>query len=879
MLDLEVLSRLGAKTAASEEDVARARGGSDFELRDDAERFESTSRRPPLPPLSNAELTALVSPEAILKVIEFEVSSEAAYHKRYEFPIKPGADSGITIGIGYDLGYNTPEAVKHNLAGLLADEQIKALCQVCGLTKGQAADALPTVKAIRLPWEKALQLFQIATVPRFAQMVRETFPNADELKGHAFGALFSLVYNRGNSLEGERRREMATIAELMADRKFADIPEQFEAMKRLWINDPSCRGVVLRRHAEAILFQRGLDLRSAAPAPTAVAADATMHERFSPSDDAKREGDGATYEELPEDGTFHERFDSSWEKVSWASDERSPDYSHIPDRALSGKTFLFGPNDLELLIACNSFAPTRESGRIIFALRGAQLVTALDDQNTMERQENREALTLREVRPNHRELRCVIGVYDTGRGRMSGYTASTIPNPKAIASYVGGGTPSNMMLTGCYTFEVGWHQPTKPDKKIPGCLIENARQKAVLRTRQDHTFDIGDAIDDASPCGDNLHPAKGEGPFPFSSWGCLVVKGSVDPLKEGDRASVSHTGEWARFRRALGLAETGTADHGRTFDVVLLTGLEAAIARDVGERRLDPAGDIVSRQLYRLRQGSTGPRAQQLRHALGLPAGAVFDHRVASKLPAKVSRSDGVYAVADDGKLGWAVFAPPIAIAQAERLERTQGVPGGTKRDTIAYELGLLNAAQQHAAGAQGEAYQESLKSAIVDMGSAALLASGNFLLREAELMLQSYICKADGVGRLIDRDALRKRVDDAAKSNTGALRHVLIVVLKSASFSFATDAMLGRIVDFVLQDLVSPYVGPAGNAVVAARRRRERTVRPLEPPHRSALWINRHDRGRRGTQEQARCPLRPRGDAACPTDGGNRAPLRYPSS
>ena len=815
MLDLEVVHRLGAETAASEDEVACAHRLRDFELVEDRvlEGMRGV-KRPPIATLSKAELVTLVSPEAILKVIEFEVTSEAAYHKRYEFPIKPGADSGITIGIGYDLGFNPPEAVKRDLAGLLPEDQIAALSAVCGLTKDAADQARASVGSIRLPWEKALQLFETATVPRFAQMVRETFANADELKGHAFGALFSLVYNRGNKLTGDRRREMAKIAELMAERRFAEIPEQFEDMKRIWINDPKCSGVVKRRHAEAILFQRGLDLRTAAP--IVVAAASTL-ERYAPSDLAKRDGDGATYEELPEDGVLHERAHGEWEKVAWASDERSPDYSHIPDRALSGTTFGFGPNDFELLIAANSFAPVRENGRIIFALRGAQLVTALTDPTPMERQENRAALILCEVRPNHRELRCVIGVYDSVRGRLSGYTGSTVPNPKAVASYVGGGDPSNMMLTGCYKFDVGWHQESRSDRKIPGCLIENSRQRAVLRTRQDYTFDIGDAIDDASPCGDNLHPGKSEGPFPFSSWGCLVVKGSVDPLRDGDRASAGHTGEWARFRRSLGLAEVGTGDHGRTFDVVLLTGLEAAIACDVGARKLDPAGEVASRQLYRLRQGSTGPRVQQLRQVLGLAEGTVFDHRVAQKLAAHVRRADGIYSPADDARLAWAILAPTVVVAQAGGLERTGGKRDVTSdRNAIAYELGLLEAARRHGNGPEGKAYQESLRSAIVDVGSAALLASGNFLLREAETMLRSYICQRDGLGRILDRDALRQRVDEAAKSNIGVLRHVLVVILKSASFSFVPDDTLGRIVDFMLSDFVAPHLGSAGTAVVA---------------------------------------------------------------
>jgi hypothetical protein len=36
-----------------------------------------------------------------------EVTSQSVYNKKYTSPIMPGGDSGVTFGLGTDLGYIT----------------------------------------------------------------------------------------------------------------------------------------------------------------------------------------------------------------------------------------------------------------------------------------------------------------------------------------------------------------------------------------------------------------------------------------------------------------------------------------------------------------------------------------------------------------------------------------------------------------------------------------------------------------------------------------------------------------------------------------------------------------------------------------------------
>jgi hypothetical protein len=75
----------------------------------------------------------------------------------------------------------------------------------------------------------------------------------EKLPPDAQGAVLSLVFNRGASCAGERRREMRAIRdELAGGLALARIAEQCEAMQRLW---PEVRGLRDRRVREAGLVR------------------------------------------------------------------------------------------------------------------------------------------------------------------------------------------------------------------------------------------------------------------------------------------------------------------------------------------------------------------------------------------------------------------------------------------------------------------------------------------------------------------------------------------------------------------------------------------------------------------------------------------------
>jgi hypothetical protein len=407
---------------------------------------------------------------------------------------------------------------------------------------------------------------------------------------------------------------------------------------------PQIRGLMERRQKP---FMAALDsaVVSSDPAPTEAPHQGTSRPAFS------REGDGQHWDDsFEEDGhpDVVARGDEGWSKVHWAkNDEESTEYRHIAKSPYKGSTFDFSSDDLELLISLNAFEPLRDRGKIIFALRGAELVAANgasgDDKF---HQVGRPALHLRESRPDHQHFLCVIGVYDTNRRLLSGFIASTVPCRQAVYSYANGGAASNMLPTGCYRLVVGTHNGRL------GCLTEN-EEFTVLRTTKDYVYDTKDSWDDTFP-GDNLHPAFANSSANFSSWGCQTVRGNCPTGTD------SFSGEYKEFRHELGLVKPGTGDYGLKFSYVMLTGLEAASAHN--------SPDGARAELVRLRHGSSGDRVRALQQKLGLSADGVFDAKLKKALAEhqrkELGWADGIYSPEMDGLLKYDIFASsPVAAA------------------------------------------------------------------------------------------------------------------------------------------------------------------------------------------------------------------------
>lgn len=206
-------------------------------------------------PTNNA-ISLQLSRKAIEAIIFEEVTSVEYYNKVHTRPSWPGGESGITIGIGYDLGYNTRAQIIADWRGRIAEADLEILLACSGKKAEAAADIakLPRIRSINVPYTEAYKVFVSRTLPRFTAMTQAIYPGLAGLKPDAIGALVSMVYNRGNDLKGPRRKEMKAIVPLVAAKDYKGIADQVRASKRLWIGK-GLDGLLRRRDNEAVLIE------------------------------------------------------------------------------------------------------------------------------------------------------------------------------------------------------------------------------------------------------------------------------------------------------------------------------------------------------------------------------------------------------------------------------------------------------------------------------------------------------------------------------------------------------------------------------------------------------------------------------------------------
>lgn len=216
----------------------------------------------------------LISQAAIDLIVSEEVTSKAVYESKYRRPEWPGGASGLTIGIGYDVGagVSTKAQLWADWKGLIPDNMILRLEPAIGVTGQRAASLTAEIRnSVDVPWNAAMAVFEKVDVPRWYARCAKVLPNFDDLSLDCKGALLSLAYNRGASFDndGDRYREMRAIKAHMAARAYSKIPAELRSMKRLWVGK-GLDGLLARREREAALFENGLKPGAAktAPAPT-----------------------------------------------------------------------------------------------------------------------------------------------------------------------------------------------------------------------------------------------------------------------------------------------------------------------------------------------------------------------------------------------------------------------------------------------------------------------------------------------------------------------------------------------------------------------------------------------------------------------------------
>lgn len=218
----------------------------------------------PAPPATPALHNLTVSEKTVEKIIEWECSDRRTYEKTLSHPTWPGGNSGVTIGIGYDVGYYTKETIAHDWAGLLSDSDIARLQSVSGLKGSAAKAALGQVRDIDVTWEKALKVFHLVSVPKYARSTAKAYPGINRLPPDAQGMLLSITYNRGvpDPEQPARFQELFEIKRLLGQSLV--LPELVDAIaaqvvksKRLWVGK-GLDGLLGRRDEEARIIRASI---------------------------------------------------------------------------------------------------------------------------------------------------------------------------------------------------------------------------------------------------------------------------------------------------------------------------------------------------------------------------------------------------------------------------------------------------------------------------------------------------------------------------------------------------------------------------------------------------------------------------------------------
>jgi GH24 family phage-related lysozyme (muramidase) len=196
------------------------------------------------------------SKNALDLILQYEVGGGKSYFEKcLAKPTWPGGASGFTLGIGVDCGYYTPQELE-KMFYFLPKDQLQVVKNASG-KKGQAGKEYTKNHkdcGIVITWDQAIDMFNNLIWAKFAKLAERAFPKLDKLHDDAYGAIVSLVFNRGSSLIGDSRLEMRNIRDLIPKKNYKAIAKEFRKMKRIW-EGKNLDGLLTRREAEAKLIE------------------------------------------------------------------------------------------------------------------------------------------------------------------------------------------------------------------------------------------------------------------------------------------------------------------------------------------------------------------------------------------------------------------------------------------------------------------------------------------------------------------------------------------------------------------------------------------------------------------------------------------------
>lgn len=226
----------------------------------------------------SADISIGVEDEAF--IIAEEVTDEVVYRHTLSAPTWPGGASGVTIGIGYDVGTVAEAQFRADWEAPLPPAWTTRLAACCGIQGDKARPLVQGLRDISIDYSAAILVFRGRSIPQVAAQLCRAIPGAALLPQPARASLVSLVYNRGCSfhVQDDRHREMRAIAAAIADGHLDAVPRQIRAMKRLWVQNPEApeaewhplpnmAGLLGRRDREAAMFAAAIASPQATPQP------------------------------------------------------------------------------------------------------------------------------------------------------------------------------------------------------------------------------------------------------------------------------------------------------------------------------------------------------------------------------------------------------------------------------------------------------------------------------------------------------------------------------------------------------------------------------------------------------------------------------------
>jgi hypothetical protein len=192
-----------------------------------------------------------ITKEGSLFIIQEETGGKSYYEKVYKGSfIWPGGASGPTALVGIDIGYYSVTEVNDIFKPLTSPDELKLIQAGRGKKGDEAKEYVAKLKNISFTWDEAIQVFELFTLPKFTKLTERVFPGVNDLAPDAQAAILSLVFNRGASIKGPTRTEMAEIKRLIPSKDYEAISTQIKSMKRLWSKGS---GLLGRRDKEAAL--------------------------------------------------------------------------------------------------------------------------------------------------------------------------------------------------------------------------------------------------------------------------------------------------------------------------------------------------------------------------------------------------------------------------------------------------------------------------------------------------------------------------------------------------------------------------------------------------------------------------------------------------